>query len=228
MCSTCRSWNGKPSAPLEELVLDAGGVGPSGPTTDVDSAGQAASKHKTETQGSPESEALKFDSHPIPEPKVKAAKMNVRRIVEVEITHNDVIGLEDIPSEDADSDDESVRKRLEEDGPPTISPEKLAELDAQAALDEVAKLYEVQVIALEEIDVRAIRNHKLIDTTRASDWRYRENEWRRRCRTVARKFRSENTDENDFAPPFGSVRIPLVLSMVFNLMLTWNNKRKCS
>ena len=119
---------------------------------------------------------------------------DVRRIGEVEITHNDVIGLEDdwefLPYEDVDSEDEGINKRLEEDGPPTVSPETLAELDAQAALDEVAKLYEMHVIAPEEIDVRTIPSHKLVDTIIASDWRYRENKWRRRCRIVAREFKS--------------------------------------
>ena len=82
--------------------------------------------------------------------------------------------------------------------PPTVSPEKLAELDGQAALDEVAKLYEMHVIAPEEIDVRTIPSHKLVDTIVASDWRYRENKWRRRCRIVAREFKSDNTGENSF------------------------------
>ena len=80
----------------------------------------------------------------------------------------------------------------------------------------------MHVIAPEETDVRTIPSHKLVDTTIASDWRYRENKWRRRCRIVAREFKSDNTDENSFAPTttFGAVRILLVLSMVFNLMLT--------
>ena len=116
----------------------AGGASPSSPTMDVDSSGHAASKHKAETQRGTVAKALQFDSDPVPEPKVKAAKMDVRRVGEVEITHNDVIGLEDdwefLPYEDVDSEDEGINKRLEEDGPPTVSPEKLAELDAQAAL----------------------------------------------------------------------------------------------
>ena len=135
-----------PQTPEEMLMSGAGGASPSSPTMDVDSSGHAASKHKAETQRGTVAKALKFDSDPVPEPKVKAAKMDVRRVGEVEITHNDVIGLEDdwefLPYEDVDSEGEGINKRLEEDGPPTVSPEKLAELDAQAALDEVAKLYE--------------------------------------------------------------------------------------
>ena len=166
-----------PQTPEEMLMSGAGGASPSSPTMDVDSSGHAASKHKAETQGGRVAKAMKFDSDLVPEPKVKAAKMDVRRVGEVDITHNDVIGLEDdwefLPYEDVDSEDEGINKRLEEDGPPTVSPEKLAELDAQAALDEVAKLYEMHVIAPEEFDVRTIPSHKLVDTTIASDWRYR-------------------------------------------------------
>jgi hypothetical protein len=61
--------------------------------------------------GGVEPAALKFESW------VKAAKMNVRRIGEVEITHNDVIGVEEdlgfLPYEDADPEDEDINKRLE-------------------------------------------------------------------------------------------------------------------
>ena len=44
-----------------------------------------------------------------------------------------------------------------------------AELDAQAALDEAATLYEMQVIAPEEIDTRTIPSHKLADNAIASE-----------------------------------------------------------
>jgi hypothetical protein len=71
--------------------------------------------------------------------------------------------------EDARSEDESTNKRLEEDGPPTVPLEKFAELDAQAALDEAATLYEMQVIAPEEIDTRTIPSHKLADNAIASE-----------------------------------------------------------
>ena len=84
------------------------------------------------------------------------------------------------------------------------------------------RLYEMQVISPEEVDVRTIPSHKLVDTTIASDWRHRENKWRRRCRIVAREFKSDNTHENSFAPTpsFGAVRLLLVICMVFSLLIT--------
>ncbi|CAL1144189.1 unnamed protein product [Cladocopium goreaui] len=101
-----------PQTPEEMLMSGAGGASPSSPTMDVDSSGHAASKHKAETQGGRVAKALKFDSDPVPEPKVKAAKMDVRRVGEVDITHNDVIDLEDdwefLPYEDLDSEDEGT------------------------------------------------------------------------------------------------------------------------
>eukprot|EP00435_Cladocopium_sp_Y103_P006945 s3203_g2.t1 len=114
-------------------------------------SGQTASKHKAEVQGGSQAKAMKFDDDPALEPKSTAAAMNARPPGEVEITHDGEIGCEAdwgfLPEEDVDSEKETTNKRLEEDGPPTVSPEKLAELDAQAALDEVSKLYDMQVIS---------------------------------------------------------------------------------
>lgn len=71
--------------PIQESVLGPGAASSSSLTMDVDSTGQAASKHKAEAQGGSESKALKkFDDDPVPQPKVKGAKTNVRRIGEIE------------------------------------------------------------------------------------------------------------------------------------------------
>ena len=95
-----------PQTPEAMLMSGAGGASPASLRMDIDSSGHAASKHKAESQGGTAAKALKFDSDPVPEPKVKAAKMDVRRVDEVKITHNDVIGLEDdwefLPYEDVD------------------------------------------------------------------------------------------------------------------------------
>ena len=183
------------------------------------------SKHTADTAlNEPEGKMLKLDDAPLPEPKVKAAKTEVRMIGEVEVCHNDEIGLEEdwdiFP--DLEAEDELLQ-RGEGDGPPTgLSTEKLAELDGQAALDEIEKLNSLGVIEPLEKDLSEIPSESLVDTTVALDWRFRDGTWKRRCRIVAREFRTGNTDEGSFAPTstFGAVRLLLILSMIFDLSVT--------
>ncbi len=54
-----------------------------------------------------------------------------------------------------------------------------------------------------------------------NDWRFREASWRRRCRIVAREFRAEQTTEEQYSPTsFSSVRLLLVMPMMYNLAVT--------
>ena len=45
-----------------------------------------------------------------------------------------------------DSEDEYIAEQAEGEGPPSVSQEKLRELDEHAALDELDKLHQMQVI----------------------------------------------------------------------------------
>eukprot|EP00435_Cladocopium_sp_Y103_P036864 s1251_g9.t1 len=65
-------------------------------------------------------------------------------------------------------------------------------------------------------------NSNTVDTTLVFDWRYRNDSWIRRCRVVAREFRTSNTDETSFAPTsaFSAVRMLLVFALIYNLAIT--------
>ena len=73
-------------------------------------------------------------------------------------------------------------------GPPNISPEELAWLDAEATQLELERLRQLDVIDTVPADVDVEQCVKL-DTRLVRDWKFREEKWRRRARLVAREFR---------------------------------------
>ena len=178
-----------------------------------------------ETAQQGERKAIRLDETPVEDPKTKIAKTTVRALEEVMVGHNDLVGAEEdwsmFPLEE-ESESEDVEGRTEGEGPPTVSQEKLDELDAIAALEEIEKLNQMKVIEPLEMDPREIPSECLVDTTVAKDWRYRQG-WKRRCRIVAREYRmNQNTDENTHSPTsaFAAVRILLILGMIYDLAVT--------
>ena len=94
----------------------------------------------------------KMDDDPTPVPKIKAARTGtgVNQVAEVELCHNDEDmfpeGWEDnaaIP----DSEDEHIAEQGEGQGPPNVSDDKLQQRNERAALDEVGKLFQMNVIS---------------------------------------------------------------------------------
>ena len=115
-----------------------------------------------------------------------------------------------------------VKNRGEGGGPPEVSQEHLDQLDAEAALEEIKKLHDLSVIMPVSPDPSTIPFESLVDTTLVKDWRYRNGQWRHRCRIVAREYRCGQTTEEHYSPTstFSSVRLLLVLSMLFGLAIT--------
>ena len=79
----------------------------------------------------------RVDEPPVPEPKVKAAKTEVRMVCNVEATITEEMGLEEqwevCPTE-FEMDDMELNKG-EGEGPPKVTDEQLGQLDSDAALD---------------------------------------------------------------------------------------------
>ena len=169
----------------------------------------------------------KMDDDPTPTPKTKAAKTDdsVNQIAEVELCHNDEdmfdAGLDDAVGP-LDDEDDYIAGQTEGEGPPEVSADKLKSLDEQAALDEIDKLYKMEVIQPVFLSPEKANNSNTVDTTLVFDWRYRNDSWIRRCRVVAREFRTTNTDEASFAPTsaFSAVRMLLTFAMVYGLAVT--------
>ena len=77
-------------------------------------------------------------------------KKNVRQVAEDEVCHSDEPEVMVDDWEDSlqfpDSEDEYISNQAEGEGPPQVSSEKLRELDEQAALDELEKMHNMEVI----------------------------------------------------------------------------------
>ena len=81
---------------------------------------------------------------------------------------------------------------------------------------EVQKLTEMGVVqVLKERDMDP--SGKFIDLKEVYDWRYREGRWRRRCRIVAREFRTGPTTDETFSPTssYAVVRLFLFCHLFF-------------
>eukprot|EP00435_Cladocopium_sp_Y103_P033081 s730_g8.t1 len=93
-----------------------------------------------------------MDDDPVIDHRDKMARTggNVNQIAEVEVCHNDEADVFNVEWEDSlqfpDSEDEYIAGHGEGEGPPDVSTEKLKELDACAAIEEIEKLNNMQVI----------------------------------------------------------------------------------
>ena len=119
----------------------------------------------------------------------------------MELHHNDEDMFPEGLEEHAvfpDSENEYIAGQGEGQGPPSVSPEKLQQLDERAALDEVEKLFNMQVIQPVVLTDSEAAAENVVDTTLVYDWRYRNEQWGRRCRIVAREFKTGSTDEHNF------------------------------
>ena len=215
------------------MESEPGGGVPMTPETDVhsDEEVEIPSSSTKHTAGGPLPgeclKAQKMDDDPVPMPKVKASRTedNVNQVAEIDMCHNDESMFPEDFEDDAlevDSEDECVAGHGEGDGPPNVSSEKLQELEEKAALDEVEKLYKMEVIEPVTLFEDAAVNENVVDTTLVYDWRFRNQQWIRRCRIVAREFKTEATDENNFSPTssFASVRMLLTFALIYNLAVT--------
>ena len=118
--------------------------------------------------------------------------------------------------EDYIDDIDEMQFPSEADGPPDLSASELEMLDNEAGIEEITRLFELNV--LDGCDA-AMRDEVMLDTRCVFDWRYRDG-WRRRCRLVAREFNvtGESTSET-FSPTstMAAMRMLLVLAMVKRL-----------
>ncbi|CAL1141687.1 unnamed protein product [Cladocopium goreaui] len=106
-------------------------------------------------------------------------------------------------------------------GPPEVTQEELDWLDQEAMKMELKRLKELHVIDNVSDDV-VVENCVRLDTRLVRDWRYREGQWRRRARLVARGFRDGDCSHIDtFSPttPLPIVKLLIILSMLYDLAI---------
>ena len=159
---------------------------------------------------------------PIPEPESKKSKTlypptfagQVRQVIEdVEIYVDEEEEVEWQIEDEID-----LTEYAEKDGPPEVSKEQLEELDREAMLKEVEKLKDMKVIGSIPPEM-SVDDALQLDTKNVFDWRFRQNQWIRRCRIVAREFQDGVSTVDTFAPttPWSAVRTLLALGTVMKL-----------
>jgi hypothetical protein len=161
-----------PLTPLAEMPSD----------DDVDIP---AASHKHASSSPLASEGLKsqkMDDDPIPTPNVKAAKAegNINQNAEVELCHNDEKKFDACLEDEFhlhDDEDVYIAGQTEGAGPPQVIAEKLKELDEQTALDELDKLYKMDVIQPVALSPEETGNSNAVDTTLVFYWRYPNDNW---------------------------------------------------
>ena len=107
----------------------------------------------------------------------------------------------------------------EKRGPPEVDEATLQSLDQAAAMEEIDRLRKMSVI--EDHDTYT-GDELVLDTRQVFDWRYRDGQWKRRCRLVAREFRSgAQSTEETFAPTSSKyvVNILLILCLIHQLSI---------
>ena len=118
-----------------------------------------------------------------------------------------------------EDDDEffSSEQQQENQGPPKLTDEELAQLDHEASLEELVRLSNMGVIS--EYGNKT-GEEMVLDTRLVFDWRFRDEQWKRRARLVAREFRSgDASNEETFSPTSSKwiIQMFLVLALVQQL-----------
>ena len=102
--------------------------------------------------------------------------------------------------------------------PPEIAEGELEQLDMDAARAEVNKLKSMEVVR--EVERSQVDSTgKYISLKEVYDWRFRENRWIRRCRIVAREFKTSASSHETFSPTSCHSIVRMMISL--HLCLGW-------
>ena len=135
--------------------------------------------------------------------------------------HDDECWEEDMDWEMVEFDIDEIPTDYKGEQPPELLPEDLEQLDGEAMkteVDKLSKLGVVKVLLEEERDP----NGKFVDLREVFDWRKRDGQWRRRCRIVARDFKTGPSNEDTFSPtsPYGVIRFFLMCHLIYGWKIT--------
>ena len=120
---------------------------------------------------------------------------------------------------DYDEEIDASDLQLENQGPPEMTDEEIAQLDRAASLEELDRLSNIGVIS-EYAEVTG--EEMVLDTRLVYDWRFREGHWKRRARLVAREFRcGDASNEETFSPTSSKwiIHMLLVVALVQQLSI---------
>ena len=168
----------------------------------MDQEGQPAEKREAEElEEGRGSKAARFDRETSPQssPKALYSPLYAGGVNQVNMPHGDACWEEDVDWELIEDELGDFEPDFYGERPPNLSPEELDELDAEAMKVEIEKLTAmgvVQALKEQEMDPEG----KFVDLKEVYDWRYRDGKWKRRCRVVAREFRTGPSTDETFSP----------------------------
>ena len=116
-----------------------------------------------------------------------------------------------------DDDEFSLSEQQENEGPPKLTEDELAQLDHDASLEELVRLSNMGVTS--EYGPKT-GDEMVLDTRLVFDWRFSDKQWKRRARLVAREFRNgDASNEETFSPTSSKwiIHMFLVLALVQQL-----------
>ena len=90
---------------------------------------------------------------------------------------------------EAEEIDLSLWERTEDEGPPNLSDEEMERIDTEAETKEVTRLLQMGVLIPEDENNKIDGGYRKLTTKHVKDWRFRENQWQRRSRLVARDYK---------------------------------------
>ena len=135
-----------------------------------------------------------------------------------EFPHKDcILHLEEHPDEEDDEEYSLSEEQRENQGPPKVTEDELAQLDRDALLEELVRLSNMGVISEYGCTTG---NEMILDTRLVFAWRFRDKQWKRRAGLVAREFRSgDASNEETFSPTSSKwiIHLFLVLALVQHL-----------
>ena len=219
----------EPSEPLERLsnmqrkaLLDIPVIPSTPPGETSMELEQAGEKREMASSGEQrDSKAARLDREGSPSSAGLYAPFYAGQVEEVDRPHGDIEwekevdwGALELEMEGLDEQDFSADK------PPEISPEELAYLDGEAMKTEVEKLTNLGVVKV-ILEHEMLEDGKFVDLKEVFDWRHREGQWKRRCRIVAREFKTGPSTDETFSPTssFAVVRFFLMLHLFYGWKL---------
>ena len=170
---------------------------------EVDQEGVPAEKREgAELEEGREIKAARHDRVESPQGSPKQglyAPLFAGSVESIDNPHGDICWEQDIDWEMVDEELEHMDIDFHCERPPDVTPEELQQIDGEAMKAEVEKLTSLGVVKTIDETEMAVEG-KFIDLKEVFDWRFRDGQWKRRCRIVAREFKTGPSTEETFSP----------------------------
>ena len=197
------------------------GTPPISAEIEVDQEGVPAEKREGATlEEDRETKAARHDRVESPQGSPKQglyAPLFAGNVESIDNPHGDICWEQDIDWEMVGEELESMDIDFHGERPPDVTPEELQQIDGEAMKAEVEKLTSLGVVKTIDETEMAVEG-KFIDLKEVFDWRFRDGQWKRRCRIVAREFKTGPSTEETFSPTSSHSVVKFSFSVICSLV----------